>query len=181
MENQNLNDVNNEKLETEIFSNLRKIINAAEIYSTRLKDRTGLNASQLSCLLVIDNTGPLALSKLSRKVSLSPSMITSIIDQLEKKELVVRNRKSTDRRVILIELTGKGKERVKDAPPSFQEQLVNALNSLKDEEKNSLYESLNRLLSIIVSDVLIDSSLLGGENRLVEVEPSVLKIREDDS
>lgn len=178
MENQN---TQNENLNTEIFSSLRKIINAAEIYSSRLKDRTGLNASQLSCLLVLGNAGPLALSKLSRKVSLSPSMITAIVDQLEKKELVVRNRKSTDRRVILIELTEKGKEAAKDAPPSFQEQLMNGLNYLKDEEKMSLYENLNRLLSIIVSDVLIDSSLLGGENRLVEVEASVLKKREDDS
>lgn len=178
MQNQRTNNGN---LETEIFSSLRKIINAAEIYSTRLKDRTGLNASQLSCLLVLGNAGPLALSILSRKVSLSPSMITAIIDQLEKKELAVRNRKTSDRRVILIELTEKGKETVKDAPPSFQEQLVNALNALKEKEKISLFENLNRLLSIIVSDVLIDSALLGGENRLVEVEPSVLKKREDDS
>ena len=178
MENQSTTKGN---LETEIFSSLRKIINAADVYSSRLKDRTGLNASQLSCLLVLGNVGPLALSILSRKVSLSPSMITAIIDQLEKKELVVRNRKTSDRRVIIIELTEKGRETVKDAPPSFQEQMVNALNSLKGEEKMSLYESLNRLLSIIVSDVLIDSALLGGENRLIEVEPSVLKKREDDS
>ncbi|NIM11860.1 MAG: MarR family transcriptional regulator [Candidatus Aminicenantes bacterium] len=161
-------------LESEIFSCLRKIINAVEIYSAKLKDRTDLNASQLSCLLALANKDPLALSKLSRKVHLSPSMITSVVDQLEKKELVIRNRKSSDRRVVLIELTEKGKEVVKTAPPSFQEQLMNSLSYIKEEEKKSLYEHLNILLSIIVSEVLIDSSLLGGENKLVEVEPSVL-------
>ena len=177
MANQN---VNINSLDAEIFSILRKIINATDIYSSRLKDLTGLNASQLSCLMVLEKTGPLALSKLSRKVYLSASMMTAIVDQLEKKELVIRNRKSSDRRVILIELTDKGKDVVKKAPPSLQEQLMNGLSYLKEEEKISLYQHLSRLLSTIVSDVLIDSSLIGGENRLVEVEASVLK-QEDDS
>jgi DNA-binding MarR family transcriptional regulator len=167
-----------ENLESEIFSFLRKIINAVEIYSTKLKDKTGLNASQLSCLLVLGKTGPLALSKLSKKVSLSPSMITAIVDQLETKELVVRSRKANDRRVILIELTEKGEEIAKNAPPTFQEQLVAGLSHLSENEKKSLYNTLSKLLSIIVSDVLIDSSLLEVENKLVEVESSVLETGE---
>jgi DNA-binding MarR family transcriptional regulator len=166
--------------EIEIFSCLRKIINAVDIYSSKLKDKTGLNASQLSCLLALKSTGPLALSQLSRKVLLSPSMITSIVDQLEKKELVVRNRKSTDRRVIKIELTTKGEEVAQHSPPTFQEQLMNSLSYMNEKDKTDLQENLNKLLSIIVSEVLIDSSLLGGENKLVEVEPSVLNQEESE-
>ncbi len=173
--NLELENSGTENLESEIFSCLRRIINAVEIYSSKLKDKTGLNVSQLSCLLVLEKTGPLALSKLSKHVFLSPSMITSIVDQLENKDLVVRTRKSSDRRVILIELTDNGKEVAQAAPPSFQEQLINNLIHLKEEEKKNLFDSLNKLLSIIVSEVLIDSSLLGGEDRLVEVESSVLK------
>ena len=168
-------DAANENIESEIFSCLRKIINAVDIYASRLKEKTGLNASQLSCLLVLDSEGALPLSKLSKKVALSPSMITSIVDQLENKELVLRNRKSSDRRVILIELTEKGREIVKTAPPSFQEQFMSSLNYLAEGEKHSIHENLSRLLSIIVSEVLIDSTLLGGENKLVEVSPSILK------
>ena len=173
--NSELENPGSENLESEIFSCLRRIINAVEIYSSKLRDKTGLNASQLSCLLVLEKTGPLSLSKLSQHVYLSPSMITSIVDQLENKELVIRTRKSADRRVILIELTEKGKEVAQTAPPSFQEQLTSSLSHLKKEEKKTLFDNLNKLLSIIVSDILIDSSLLGGENRLVEVESSVLK------
>jgi len=54
------------------------------------------------------------------------------------------------------------------------------LNYLKEEEKHSIFENLSRLLSIIVSEVLIDSTLLGVENKMVEVAPSVLKT-EDNS
>jgi DNA-binding MarR family transcriptional regulator len=163
-----------ENLEGEIFSRLRRVINAVEIYSSKLKDKNGLNASQLSCLVALKKGGPMSPGQLSRKVFLSPSMITSIIDQLEKKELVLRNRMSTDRRVIQIQLTESGKGVVKTTPPSFQEQLINSLSHLKKEEKKNLVESLNKLFSIIVSEVLIDYSLLERENRLVEVESPVL-------
>lgn len=173
-------DIDSEiSLEAEIFTGLRKIINTVELYSAKLKDKTGLTASQLSCLLVLHNTGPLPLSKISKQVALSPSMITSIMDQLEKKELVVRTRQSADRRVILIELTDKGKETVKDAPPSFQEQLISSLSHLDEDEKKTIFSSLERILSIIVSEVLADSTLLGVENKLVEVAPSALTSTED--
>jgi hypothetical protein len=42
-----------ESLEAEIFYCLRRVINAVETYSSKLKDKTGLNASQLSCLLAL--------------------------------------------------------------------------------------------------------------------------------
>jgi DNA-binding MarR family transcriptional regulator len=165
-------------LETEIYSCLKKILNAAEIYSSRLKDKTGLNASQLACLLALGSSGPLPLSKLSRKVFLSPSMITAIVDQLEKRELVVRARKSNDRRVIMIVLTKKGEDTVKNSPPSFQQQLMKGLRELKAEEKKTLHKSLETLSSLMVSEVLSDTVLLEGEESLVEVEPAVLKIEE---
>ncbi len=162
-------------IESEIFSNLRKIIKAVDIYSARLKEMSGISASQLSCLLTLDNTGPLSLSKLSSKVSLSPSMITSIVDQLEKKQLVERKRSSSDRRVILIELTPQGKETLANAPISFQKFLIDGLSSLSSEEKTRLNTSLSKLLAIIATEVIVDSPILGVEDKLVGVEPSVLE------
>lgn len=163
-----------QRIDLKIFSCLRKIIDAVDVYSAKLKGKTGLNASQLSCLLVLGNTGALPLSRLSKEVSLSPSMITSIVDQLESNALVKRTRNSSDRRVILIELTEKGREVVQTSPPSFQEQLMNSLNFLEKNDLRNIHDNLNRLLSIIVSEVLIDSTLLEVENKLVEVSPSVL-------
>jgi len=178
--NKEVAQIISDNIESEIFSCLRRIINAVDVYSFRLKGKTGLNASQLSCLLVLGSTGPLALSQLSQKVFLSPSMITAIVDQLERKELVFRTRHPSDRRVILIQLADKGKELIKTAPPSFQGQLLKSLSYLNEREKNNLYESLSKILSIMDSEMLTDSSILGGENRLVEVEPSILK-KEDST
>ncbi len=161
-------------LELEIFSNLRKIIKAVDIYSAKLRETSGLNSSQLSCLLVLGNTGAISLSQLSKKLSFSPSMITGVVDQLEHKELVQRERSSSDRRVIRIKLTEKGVQKIKEAPVSFQKSLMDGLSRLREGEKVEINKNLLRLLSIIVSEVLIDSSIFGAEDKLVEVEPSVL-------
>lgn len=166
--------MNHYSLELEIFSNLRKIIKAVDIYSVKLRETSGLNSSLLSCLLVLGNTGALSLSQLSKKLSLSPSMITGIVDQLEQKELVQRERSSSDRRVIRIKLTEKGVQTIKEAPVSFQKSLMDGLKRLKEAEKVEINKNLLRLLSIIVSEVLIDSSIFGAEDKLVEVEPAVL-------
>ncbi len=170
-----IKDLSTEEIETRIFSALRKIINSVDIYSSKLKEKTGLNASQLSCLLVLKNSGSLPLTKLSKHVSLSPSMITSIVDQLEKRGLVARSRESNDRRVVNIALTEDGEKKAETSPPSFQQQFHNSLLSYNDEEKDEIYSGLSKLLSVIVSDVLLDSAFLGVENRLVEVEPSALQ------
>ncbi|MBU0478979.1 MarR family transcriptional regulator [bacterium] len=166
-------------IEFEIFSTLRKIIKTVDIYSAKLKMEHKINSSQLSCLLVLGELGSISLSQLSKKVSLSPSMITGVIDQLENGDLVKRVRNSTDRRVILIKLTEKGKDTLKNAPLSIQKKLVNALSAIKKEEKIEINKSLLKLLSMMVSEVLIDSSIFGAEDKMVDVEPSVIQSEEN--
>ena len=165
----------NQRVEFQIFSTLRKIIKAVDIYSSRLRKDFGISSSQLSCLLSISEAEPISQSDLSKKVSLSPSMITSVIDQLEKSEMVKRTRNTTDRRIIHLELTDKGRETVRNAPLSFQKYLVDGLRALKGEDKSGISDSLSKLLTVISTEILIDSTLLGADDKLAGVEPSVLK------
>ena len=145
----NNNNHSADNIEFEIFSTLRKIIKAVDIYSIRLKENHGINSSQLSCLLALGDFHPISLTSLSKKVSLSPSMMTGIIDQLEKKELAKRVRDSSDRRIILIELTEEGKETIENAPPSFQKKFMEGLDLFNNRKKNEINENLSDLLSLI--------------------------------
>jgi len=162
------------EIEDEIFSILRKIIKTVDIFSAKLRETSGISASQLSCLMALQNSGPVALSTLGRMVALSPSMITSIVDQLEKKEYVFRERSAPDRRIILINLTAKGREIIQKAPPSFQQLLVEGLAGKSQTEKLDIKLNLEKLLTI-ASSILIDSYILGVEDKLVGVEPDMLK------
>ncbi len=164
-------------VEFEIYDILRRIIRGASIYSVRLKEKYGLNASQLSCLLVLGKKGPLSLSMISQSVLLSPSMITGIIDQLEGKELVTRTRSSSDRRKITIALTPKGKKLLRKAPQSFQKRLMASLSTLGDKQKNNMFRSLSELLSLIVKDVLMETSLLGTDKQSAEYKSATQKLK----
>lgn len=164
-------------IECEILDILRNIIRGVNIYSVRLKEKYGLNASQLSCLLVLGEQGPLSLSAISQSVLLSPSMITGIIDQLEDKELVTRNRNSSDRRKITIALTPEGKKILKKAPQSFQKKLMESLGTLGGKQKNNIRRALGELLSLIVKDVVIDASLPGTEESSAGLKSATQKLK----
>lgn len=175
-----MNDTkNNYSIELEIFNTLHKIIKTVDIYSIKLKERYNINSSQLSCLLALADAGPLSLSQLSKKIYLSPSMITGIVDQLENKKMVERIRDTKDRRVILIVLTKIGNQTVQKAPFSFQKKLIDSLAFLKKEEKNKINRSLSKLFSLIISNVLFESNILLAEDKLGGMEPSIMNSEEN--
>src|SRR4051794_30723772 len=59
----------------------------------------------------------LSFVELSRKLLVTSGNLTGIIDRLERESLVVREPDSTDRRVVRIRLTAKGKDLVKRMIP----------------------------------------------------------------
>jgi DNA-binding MarR family transcriptional regulator len=67
----------------------------------------GLNRSDLRCIDVLDQEGPLPAGKLAKAVSLSTAAITTAVDRLEARGFVVRRDDPSDRRRVVIELTPK--------------------------------------------------------------------------
>ncbi|WP_329003581.1 MarR family transcriptional regulator [Kribbella sp. NBC_00709] len=69
----------------------------------------GLTPQQahLLCVLI---TGPLGMTELSRILSIERSSLTSMVDRLERRDLVARVANPTDRRACRIELTAAGKD-----------------------------------------------------------------------
>jgi len=80
---------------------------------------------------------------------LHPSTISGVIDRLEKKGYVLRDRDLEDRRVIKVVLTPKGKRVVKKAPNPVQGRMIYGLRELKKEELNRIYDSVQRLVNIM--------------------------------
>jgi DNA-binding MarR family transcriptional regulator len=69
----------------------------------------GLTPQQahLLCVLI---TGPLGMTELSRILSIERSSLTSMVDRLERRDLVARVANPADRRACRIELTPAGKD-----------------------------------------------------------------------
>jgi DNA-binding MarR family transcriptional regulator len=86
----------------EIMQSLRRIFKAIQDYSHEVSDKFGITGPQLWALKTISQNENLSLSDLSRRMYLHPSTMTGLMDRLEKKGYVKRNRDQVDRRVIYL-------------------------------------------------------------------------------
>ncbi|WP_303720209.1 MarR family winged helix-turn-helix transcriptional regulator [Malonomonas rubra] len=132
-----------------IFQALRRIIRAVDIHSHKLSTQHKITGPQLTCLLTIKAEGPLTSANLAKKVYLSPSTVVGIIDRLEEKKLVSRNRDSKDRRLVYISITPEGQKLVVAAPSLLQDTLSNALAELPEIEQVSITLAMEKLVDLM--------------------------------
>jgi DNA-binding MarR family transcriptional regulator len=128
---------------------LRRLVQAGELYSKFLLKNYNVTQHQLACLLALSDSGPLPQSKLANAILVKPSTITGVIDRLEQKGLVVRERDVKDRRVVSIRLTDAGQELVNSAPPPIQRSLIDGLKGLSNDENSNIKDSLERLVAML--------------------------------
>jgi DNA-binding MarR family transcriptional regulator len=128
---------------------LRRIIRAVDIYSRKLATEHNITGPQLICLYSIVNEGPLTQSALSKRYSLSASTVTGILDRLEIKGLVIRERSKSDRRKIKVNATDKGLELVKKAPSLLQDKLAEAIRKQTELEQAAITLSLERIVELM--------------------------------
>jgi len=136
-------------LTRDIIYQIRRLIQAASLYTKELNKTYQVSVPQLNCLLVLYENGPLPPSQIARQVLVKSSTVTGIIDRLEQKGLVERKRSSPDRRVITIELTEVGRTLAEDAPPPIQQKIMDGLKNLSNLELSKISASLNMLTRML--------------------------------
>jgi DNA-binding MarR family transcriptional regulator len=133
---------------SEIMQSLRRIFKAIQDYSQEVNQKYGITGPQLWALKTLSTNGSLPLGQLSKMMYLHPSTTTGVVDRLEKKGYVVRDRVRKDRRVVIVQLTPKGKKTVSKAPNPIQGKMVYGLNGLKQKNLNSIHDSVKKLVEI---------------------------------
>ncbi len=142
-------DIPEERYDLQILYSLRRIIQASNIHSRRLKTEHDITAPQLVSLMALCDIGPMTIARLAKEVYLTPSTLVGIIDRLESRGLVVRERNKEDRRKVLIHATDKGKEFAAQAPSPLQDTLAKALSELPDSEQRTIALSLKRIFKLM--------------------------------
>lgn len=131
-----------------IIQALRQIIRAVDMHSHKLATQHKITGPQLACLLIIKDD-PLTSANLAKKVCLSPSTLVGIIDRLEEKKLIERNRDSRDRRQVYISITAAGRQLIEAAPSLLQDTLSNAFVVLPEIEQVSITLALEKLVDLM--------------------------------
>ncbi len=133
----------------EIIYQIRRLIQAGELYTKELNKKYSVTAAQLNCLLALHESGPLPLSHIAKLIMVKSSTVTGIIDRLEQKGLVERVRNSRDRRVITIKLTEAGTRLANNAPPPIQQKIMDGLKKLPKGEIERIVAGLNMLTHML--------------------------------
>ena len=90
--------------------------------------------------------GPLEPRQIATLASSSRASISSALNTLERNGFVVRSRGSTDRRLVTVELTEKGAERMAEAFGAANRRERELLAEFSADERRTLAELLARLL-----------------------------------
>ncbi|MGC9327863.1 MAG: MarR family winged helix-turn-helix transcriptional regulator [Candidatus Hinthialibacter sp.] len=167
----------------EIFNVLRRIIRIIDVNSRRLVLRYGITSPQLHILQELVRLKEVSVGELAKSVNLSNGAVTDILDRLEKRHFVQRNRSADDKRRVLVNITPLGISILKETPSLLQEHFKNQLSQLKDWEKSMLVSSIQRIADMMESlkdgkDHLLKNSVpaAGQSNalNLMDLPPNLL-------
>lgn len=95
----------------------------------------GVNHQEMRVIQFLNATGSQIMRSVADHLSLAVNSVTSIVDGLEQKELVIRNRSNADRRVILVELTEAGEQIGKAVDAAKLELYRSMLSPLSSNEQ----------------------------------------------
>jgi MarR family 2-MHQ and catechol resistance regulon transcriptional repressor len=125
-----------------------KLMRAAETVTTRIHrhlSTLGLTLSQFGVLEALYHIGPLSQRELGQKLFRSSGNVTMVIDNLEKRALVRRERKADDRRYFIVHLTDEGYDLIDTIFPPHANVITNEMCVLEAAEQDALASLCKKL------------------------------------
>ena len=109
----------------------------------------GLTDVQFNVMMLLHHqSGPeggLSQAKLSDMMLVNRANITSLIDRMERSNLVVRTPAQDDRRYNIVKLTGRGKRLLTKVEPLYANEVKGIMTCLKEAEQKRLKQILGRI------------------------------------
>ena len=106
--------------------------------TSRLLAEYGLTESQLGTLEALHYLGPMCQSDIGDKLLVTGGNMTMVINNLEKRGLVSRQRDQQDRRQITVSLTNTGQKLIDELFPKHAQNIVNLMGTLSPDEQDQL-------------------------------------------
>lgn len=105
----------------------------------------GLNPTEFSCLELLYHKGDQPIQMIGKKVLISSSSITYVIDKLEQKKYVRRQGCPEERRVIYAVLTEEGQALMDEIFPQHVKKITAIFADLHEDEVKQTIELLKRI------------------------------------
>ena len=101
--------------------------------------------SQIQTLMYLMDNGEATMGVLGDHTGVSVSRATSIVDALTKRGFVVRDRDTSDRRVVNVSITAAGEEQAQGVRSFIEQRLIALLEALDDDDRKKLFELMEKM------------------------------------
>ena len=78
---------------------------ANDAFDEVAREKLGINRTDLRCLNIVENNGPMTAGRLAELSGLTTAAVTSVLDRLERAGYARRLRDQQDRRQVMVEVT----------------------------------------------------------------------------
>jgi DNA-binding MarR family transcriptional regulator len=138
-------EVNSQEILNLVFD---LVVNFSKLF-TYSEEGEKLKTIEYYLLIYIALKGPQKMKDLADVYSMTKSNITFIVDDLEKKGLLKRERSEKDRRVYLITLTAKGKKHYKNLNESFENIVSRFLENVPPDDLEVIADGFVRMVKFV--------------------------------
>ena len=137
--------ITDDTLDESIIRELEPIMAYQRKAMMRVWQDRSVSKLNLVVLMLLDDHGPLPMSRLAALVDVSLSNLTGIIDRMEQHGLVERFRDDRDRRLVLVRATTVGVSRCEEMDGLRREQLRRLVEALDPEARAVVLEAAQAL------------------------------------
>ena len=139
---------------------IRRIMRATELSSLALAKKSNLTPTQLIVLQVIAGVENATPSYVAHKTTISQATITTVLDKLEKRELLVRQRDEHDKRRLYLRISDLGRQTIATAPDILQIQFQRVFKNLEDWEQSYIVSAMQRVATMLDAEQIDAAPIL---------------------
>jgi DNA-binding MarR family transcriptional regulator len=133
------------RLAITVLGQFRMIFRSAKKHFQWVQDRTGVSGAQLWVLAELRRRPGIRVTELAQAMGVHQSTASNLIDPLEQRGLIQRDRSRRDQRVVHLSLSPAGRKVIARAPLPLEGVLPDALHSLQHADLVELGQHLQKL------------------------------------
>lgn len=134
------------RLAEETFGDVLRLFRVVQANMQSLEKQSGLSGAQLWALWQLSVAPGMKVSELAKALFIHLSTASNLLDKLEKRGYLFRQRSANDSRVVFLHLTPEGEEVVRRLPGPLQGKLRNALQQMPSTQLEELRSGIVALL-----------------------------------
>lgn len=134
------------KVAEEVSSLVPKLIKSLQNEFEPIEDIT---QPQIIILMLLYEEGEKSVGEIAEKMNVSSPTVTGVVDRLVSNDYIERKRDPADRRRVVVDLTTKGENAVKQFQDGVRKKWEKILKHLSVDERKSYLKIVKKIISIV--------------------------------